>query len=570
MRVSDIVVIGAGIAGAGAAFRLADRGLKPVVVERAFPASGPTGKSSAITHRLLPDAGTLAARDPRLRHPAADSRAHRRRACISEVGMMWVTKESARPVWATAAARIRDEGARIETLSVEEFARRAPGFTLDEIAMAVWEPDYGYADPYGATTALIDGAKQRGARVLNNSIAERIHLVGGKVAGVELSTGERIACDRVVVAVGVWSKRFFAKHGIDLPVTIERHPMAVLDAPGKALDIMPFSWCDDAMLHYGRPDGDSRILVGTWAGGGTGVRHNEQKRPRGVTDPDQYEIVDLDESSDILSWALPRIPAIAELGIRKGYAGLYDMSPDDNPILDQAPGIDGLFYACGSSGHGFKLGAAVGEALADWALGEKTPAARRLHARPLHGALRRHGAFRCRCNGTLSRRNDRVAPPRIFPEGAPSRCRERMEGPMADYYLGHSPSGAGPAAGPGRGPSPDHRAVAAEGRPASRHAGAGHRLRRGRRLAARGGAGRADRFSSWASTSSRRRLIWPGIAPRSPASKMPFSIWLPIRKSKTEPFDFVSAAMSSTTNKIRSSSSGRGGAVAARWDHRLP
>ena len=60
-----------------------------------------------------------------------------------------------------------------------------------------------------------------------------------------------------------------------------------------------------------------------------------------------------------------RIPAIAELGIRKGYAGLYDMSPDDNPILDQAPGIDGVFYACGSSGHGFKLGAAVGEALAD-------------------------------------------------------------------------------------------------------------------------------------------------------------------------------------------------------------
>jgi sarcosine oxidase subunit beta len=128
------------------------------------------------------------------------------------------------------------------------------------------------------------------------------------------------------------------------------------------------------MLHYGRPDGDSRILLGTWAGGGTGVRHGEQARPRGVTDPDSYdEVVDLDESSDILSWALPRIPAIAELGIRKGYAGLYDMSPDDNPILDQAPGIDGLVFACGSSGHGFKLGPAVGEALADWATGEKCP-----------------------------------------------------------------------------------------------------------------------------------------------------------------------------------------------------
>jgi sarcosine oxidase subunit beta len=70
---------------------------------------------------------------------------------------------------------------------------------------------------------------------------------------------------------------------------------------------------------------------------------------------------------------LPRIPGIAELGIRKGYAGLYDMSPDDNPIIDAVPGIEGAYLACGSSGHGFKLGPAVGEALADWAVGEKRP-----------------------------------------------------------------------------------------------------------------------------------------------------------------------------------------------------
>jgi sarcosine oxidase, subunit beta len=374
MPISDIVVIGAGIAGAGAAFRLAERGFKPTVVERAFPASGPTGKSSAITHAfyMMPELSQLAIRGCELlrRIPELTGAA----SCVSEVGMMWVMNEAARPAWSAAVDRIRAEGANIETLSVSEFARRARGFTLDQVAMAVWEPDYGYADPHGATTALIEGAKQRGARILNNSIADRIHVSNGKVAGVELASGKRIPCDRVVVAVGVWSKPFFAKHGIDLPVHIERHPMAVLDAPGRALEIMPFSWCDDAMLHYGRPDGDSRILIGTWAGGGTGIRHGEMARPRGVADPNRYdEVVDLDESSEILAHALPRIPAIAELGIRKGYAGLYDMSPDDNPILDVAPGIEGLFLACGSSGHGFKLGPAVGEALADWAVGEKRP-----------------------------------------------------------------------------------------------------------------------------------------------------------------------------------------------------
>ena len=67
---------------------------------------------------------------------------------------------------------------------------------------------------------------------------------------------------------------------------------------------------------------------------------------------------------------LPRIPRIEELGIRPGYSGLYDMSPDDNPIIDAVPGVDGLFAICGSSGHGFKMGAAVGEAAAQMALGE--------------------------------------------------------------------------------------------------------------------------------------------------------------------------------------------------------
>ena len=372
MAVSDIVVIGAGIAGSGAAFRLASLGAKVTVVERAFPASGPTGRSSAITHAfyMMPELSQLAIRGCELLAQMPELTGHPR--CITQVGMMWVMNAKAKPAWEAAVERIRTEGARIETLSPAEFHKRARHFAMDDIAMAVWEADYGYADPHGATAALIDGARARGARVLNNSVAKQIHLVGGKVAGVETEAGERIACDRVISAVGVWSKRFLGNHGIDLPVHIERHPMAVIDAPGEALKIMPFSWCDDAMLHYARPDGDSRILVGTWAGGGTGVRHGELERPRFVAEPEHYdEVVDLDESAEILRHAVPRVPALERLGVRKGYAGLYDMSPDDNPIIDQAPGIEGLYLVCGSSGHGFKLGPAVGEAVADWAMGNK-------------------------------------------------------------------------------------------------------------------------------------------------------------------------------------------------------
>jgi sarcosine oxidase subunit beta len=57
----------------------------------------------------------------------------------------------------------------------------------------------------------------------------------------------------------------------------------------------------------------------------------------------------------------PRVPAVGDLGIKPGYACLYDMSPDDLPVIDNLPGVEGLVVVAGSSGHGLKLGPAVAE-----------------------------------------------------------------------------------------------------------------------------------------------------------------------------------------------------------------
>jgi sarcosine oxidase subunit beta len=184
------------------------------------------------------------------------------------------------------------------------------------------------------------------------------------VAGVELAD-RRLGADQVVVTAGPWTRPLIAALGYELPIWVERHEMAVVDAGGRATDFMPFSWVDDLLPSYARPDGDRVILAGVWAGGGTGLRNQEVKRPERVEDPEVFNSgLSDDESADILSVLLPRFPKIAELGIRPGYAALYDMSPDDNPLIGPIPGLAGLFVVCGSSGHGFKLGAGVGEEVA--------------------------------------------------------------------------------------------------------------------------------------------------------------------------------------------------------------
>lgn len=362
----DVIVIGSGIAGASTAFHLAEAGVDVVLIEKDHPAAGPTGKSSAVSHLFYtePELSQLAQRGCAWlkRLPEISDGP----AVFHETGMLWCTGEANAGVWAAAARRIHDqEGGEIFVITPEDLAARAPDFVMVDIAIGIWEPAYGYADPYEATNGFVNAARARGAIVRQQSRVGEIETAGGRVAGVRLESGEPIAADIVIAATGPWTKALIAPLGVDLPLHIERHAMAVLDAPGMARSILPFAWCDDILAHYARPEREDTILIGTWAGGGTGIRNLEAKRPHAYEDPNEYDAgSDQDEAIWIIQQMLPRVPRIGELGIRPGYACLYDMSPDDLPVIDQVPGTEGLFVVAGSSGHGFKLGPAVGEEVA--------------------------------------------------------------------------------------------------------------------------------------------------------------------------------------------------------------
>lgn len=363
---SDVIVVGAGIVGSSVAFHLAEAGGAVTLLEQTHPAGGPTGKSSALLHAfyLMPELSQLAKRgtDILLALPEISGEG----PFVTQVGMMWVCGKDNEASWRAAAERIRGEGSIMETLSPSSFADLAPGFSRDDVAVALWEPGYGYADAFGATNAIARTARKHGAKVMQNTSVRQLLAKGGRVTGVELHDGTVLEADTVVLAAGPWTRRLLATIHLDLPLHVERHPMAVLEANGKARQVMPFAWCDDICCNYARPDNEGVILAGTWAGGGTGVRHDEAGRPRFVEDPDNYmEGVDEAESVEIVETFSHRIPAMPELGIRPGYAGLYDMSPDDLPVIGAMPGAEGLVVSCGSSGHGFKTGPAVGEAIAN-------------------------------------------------------------------------------------------------------------------------------------------------------------------------------------------------------------
>ncbi|MDH3689196.1 MAG: FAD-binding oxidoreductase, partial [Gammaproteobacteria bacterium] len=348
---SEVLVVGAGIAGAGAAFFLAEWGVNVTLVEREHPASGPTGRSSAVLHAfyLMPELSLLAARGIDILRQIPDLTGGT--AGFNAIGTLWGAGPETAKEFREAAQRISKQGCEIEALEASELPKIAPNFNWDGIEMAVWEPTCGYADSYSATNALVNGARDRGAKIKLNTPVTRLVVEHGRIQGVEIEGGETIGADIVIAAAGVWTKPLLAQVGVDLPLTIERHPHAVVDAIGFARKVMPVCWVDDALMNYGRPEGGNSLILASWSGGGTGVRHDDTERGKQVSDPEAYnEGMETDEATATVETFVPRIPEIEQLGIRPGYSGLYDMSPDDNPIIDAVPGVEGLFAVCGSSG----------------------------------------------------------------------------------------------------------------------------------------------------------------------------------------------------------------------------
>jgi glycine/D-amino acid oxidase-like deaminating enzyme len=358
----DVAIVGGGLYGAAILFHLAKAGTDAVLLERTHLADGPTGRSSANVRLLYTT--------PELREIAAQSfeiTTNFRQLVggdngFKRVGVLYGIAPDEAAAFEPLVERLAQEGRPIETRTVEETRTLVPGFDLDGFALTVWEPTSGYADPVGTTVGFADAARLLGASVRVACRAEAIEVDRGHVRGVRLAGGGRVEAARVVVAAGPWSRAMLEGVGRSLPTFPERHAISLLSAPEGSRGVVPCVWSDRIRRYYARPEGDSLVLLG-----GT------TSQTRQVSSADELEpAVSLEESAEHVTRATPCIRALGDLGIRPGYASVYDMSPDGFPIADAVPGIKGLFVMAGTSGHGYKLAPAMARLVADLVRGRRS------------------------------------------------------------------------------------------------------------------------------------------------------------------------------------------------------
>lgn len=361
----DAIVIGGGVIGASVLFQLTQLGCRrPLLLERGEVAGGMTAHSSGIvrTHYSVPinvrvaRASLAMLQDfaALLDDPGAD-------AGLVRSGYLIVAPPgpNSDAVRASVAMQV-GHGVDARLLDRAQALEKHPWLMLDDIDAIGFEAEAGFADPYLVTTGFVRAARRAGATVRSNAAVTGLLRDGSRVVGVETANGP-VHAPVVLSAVNVWSRVATAWAGVDIPFGITAHHVFTLaaDAPYTP-DLPVVKDLASAAKIYTRPSG-GHLLVGGGHEGHT------------TDDPDAAEVeADMDAMIDEAAQAAERMPAFAEGRLIRSWSGLYDTTPDWNPVLGAVPGIDGLQVAFGFSGHGFKLSPMIGRMLAQSMLGLPT------------------------------------------------------------------------------------------------------------------------------------------------------------------------------------------------------
>ena len=359
----DVAIVGGGIAGLAVAWRAQQRGLRTLLLERDRLAGGAThvaaGMLAPISEARVGERGLLA-----LSRASLD----RYRAFVEELTSASECDPGYSACGTLLVARDRDEaealerelaerealGLPVERLLPSEARRREPALA-PTLRLALDIPGDHAIDPRALSGALAVAAERAGGTLREGTHVARIATSedGERVAGVELSDGERVAADQVVIAAGAWVE---ALEGLPAHARVPVRPvkgqiMRLRDPAGAGLLTRVLRMQPGYLV----PRGDGHYVLG--------ATMEEQGFDTAPTAGGIFEL---------LRDAIELVPGVSELQIEEVAAGLRPGTPDNAPVLG-AGALQGLHWAAGCFRHGILLAPIVGDALAATLAGEELP-----------------------------------------------------------------------------------------------------------------------------------------------------------------------------------------------------
>lgn len=355
-KTADVVIVGGGVMGASTAYHLARRGCTNVVLLEQAPFLGTeaTGKcAGGIRYQFSTEINV------QLSLLSLPMLQRFEEELGQNIDLRWpgylflLDNQADLAAFRGNVAMQNRLGVPSQLLTGVEVAELVPFLVLDDVLGGAWHAGDGLADPNGVVQGYAAGARRLGARTFTETAVTGIRVEAARVTAVETSAGT-IATPAVVNAAGPWAGQVAALAGVDLPVVPLRRQIAVT-TPLRGLPAsLPFV-IDFSRSLYFHKEG-AGVLTG-------------QSNPDETPGFDQS--VDRSWTAKHLELAAWRFPLLAEAGLLREWAGLYEVTPDAHPVIDGLADPAGFYVVAGFSGHGFMHGPVSGLLIAELILDGK-------------------------------------------------------------------------------------------------------------------------------------------------------------------------------------------------------
>lgn len=348
---ADVVIIGGGCMGASVAYHLARLGITNVVlVERdAQLGMGSTGRNAGGVRHQFSTPSNIALSIESIRLFERFEEEVGQPIDLHQDGYLFLlSSEQSVDAFRANVALQRRLGVDVQWLTPAEAAALAPGLAVDEVLAATFCAKDGIADPNGVTMGFAKRAQMSGVRIERETEGTGIAIASGRVTGVTTTRGS-IDAPVVVNAAGPHARAIARMARDEVPVDPYRRHIFIAQAPPAGVPASKIMVIDFDTTFYFHREGGGVLF--------------------GMAPADDASTFDMTVQWDFLphvtETAVRRLPALADAAISHAWAGLYETTPDANPIIGPSPDVAGLFTIAGFSGHGFQHSPAAGRILAD-------------------------------------------------------------------------------------------------------------------------------------------------------------------------------------------------------------
>jgi 4-methylaminobutanoate oxidase (formaldehyde-forming) len=357
---AQIVIIGGGIIGCSVAYHLTKLGRKDVLLlERKKLTSGTTWHAAGLVRAMLYSGNlTKLAKYTLELYRTLEKETGQATGLKQNGSLSIATNEERWDELRRGASMARAFGVPAEPISAKRTQELWPLMNVEDVIGSIWFPEDGQTNPADTAMALGKGARQGGARIVEDCKVTGVVTKNGRAVGVKTEQGD-VAAETVVNCAGMWAREVGSWAGVNVPLHACEHFYVVTEPMGVPSNL-PVMRNMDACAYYKEDAG--KLLIGAF---------EPKAKPwgmDGIREDFCFDELpeDFDHFQPILEGAIHRVPKLAETGIRKFFNGPESFTTDQRYLLGPVAELENFYVAAGFNSIGIQSAGGAGMVLAHW------------------------------------------------------------------------------------------------------------------------------------------------------------------------------------------------------------